>query len=107
MRLLPNKLGRFAGACISPLLLIFVATSANVLAQNAPPPGGQSPATESPAGCDTPIKPTEANLTVGPDRGWQMEGRDIKLAVTSGRLTGNVRPLVCFRWQLRGGQGKF
>lgn len=46
-------------------------------------------------------------VTITPQRGWQMQGRDVELAFASAALPADGKPIVCFRWQLEGGGGQF
>src|SRR5215213_285808 len=63
----------------------------------------------APAGCALPIKPLapDATATLNPQRGWQMEGRDVEVMVTSSALAANAKPRVCFRWKSAAADGKF
>ena len=50
---------------------------------------------------------SDATFALTPQRGWQMQGRDIEIALTSSSLKADSKPVVCFRWQLRNAAGKF
>jgi hypothetical protein len=50
---------------------------------------------------------TDGAVTLSPQRGWQMETREIELTITSSNLTSEAKPFVCFRWKLKDGKGKF
>ena len=56
--------------------------------------------------CKTQMKQMpDSSITLSPQRGWQMEGRDIEITIMSDALSANAKHLVCFRWQ--GGAGEF
>jgi hypothetical protein len=108
MRPLPSKISRLAiyGALI---LLIEAAAHASALAQNVPGPAAQTAGGESPNGCDAGVlsaTPMAAIVRVDPSRGWQMEGREIQVALAFANPISS-KPLVCFRWKLHGGKGKW
>jgi hypothetical protein len=110
MHRLRRKPACLAAAYGASILLIAVASHASALAQGiAAEPAAQSTGGASLASCDTPLmRPTiDSAVAISPQRGWQMEGRDIEVALTSGGLTSSSKALVCFRWKLRGGKGKF
>ena len=105
MRPLQSKLGHLA-ICGAWILLIAAASHATALAQSVPGPA----AGEASPGCDAPsvqlATQTAAIVSVNPQRGWQMEGREIQVALRSANPI-NSKPLVCFRWKLQGGKGEF
>ncbi len=63
----------------------------------------------TPTGCDSPVTPStgEGAVTLTPQRGWQMVGRDIVVALTSANLAADAKPIVCYRWKRQGGKGTF
>lgn len=67
--------------------------------------GAQNAAT----GCEIPPGPVRPDSTVviSPQRGWQMEGREIEATITSTELGSNARVLVCFRWKDQSTPRKF
>jgi len=109
MHRLQNKLGHLAASCGASILLIAATLHPSALAQNVAAPAAQSTAGASPGGCDAlPMQvATEGTVTISPQRGWQMENRDIEVALTAAKVAGDPKPLVCFRWKLKGVKEKF
>jgi hypothetical protein len=99
----------YAAAYGTSILLMMAASCTSPRAQNIAEPAAESKGGAGLAGCDSPVMPSKMDSTIAidPQRGWQMEGRDIELTLTSGNFASSSRTLVCFRWKLRGGKGKF
>jgi hypothetical protein len=89
--------------------LLLPVSYASALAQNIPGPAVPAAGGENPPSCDMPITRLVADRTVTltPQRGWQMVGRDIEIAITSSSLTAKAAPLVCFGWKLKEGKTRF
>src|SRR5262245_26670708 len=94
-----GKMRRLAGGA-GALLALFLLV---------PHPGALAQDTSAPVDCQTQVAAPDTNdiATLSPQRGWQMEGRDVEIAVTSPKVTADTKPLVCFRWKLQNGQDKF
>ena len=94
-----NEAGHSAAGCAASIFLILLASHVSALAQTV----------AAPAGCDLPVtqSTTDAAVTLSPQRGWQMVNREIELTITSSKPMGDAKPLVCFRWKLKDGTGKF
>jgi hypothetical protein len=96
-----SKLARSATGYSASVILILLASQASALAQNVPetakPPDCTSdrPATQS---------VTDAVVKLSPPRGWQMEGREIEVTITSSNLPVGAKPVVCFRWKFQDGK---
>ena len=75
----------------------------------APQAGALAQGTTALADCQAQVAAPDTDDTaiLTPQRGWQMEGRDVEIAITSAKVTADTKPLVCFRWKLQSGQGKF
>jgi hypothetical protein len=98
MRRFQNSAGQSA-ACAVSIFLILLASHDSALAQNV----------AALTGCELPVTQptTDSAVTLSPQRGWQMVNREIELTVTSSKPMGDAKPLVCFRWKLKDGSGKF
>src|SRR5215510_12851453 len=98
MRRLQCKAGCSAVGYAS-VILVFLAFQASALAQNAATPGVPRAEGESALDCATSRATqlvTDAAVTLGPSRGWQMVGREIELTITSTNLPAEPKPVVCF-----------
>jgi hypothetical protein len=99
MRRFQNKTCHSAASCAASIFLVLLASHVSALAQN----------NAAPTGCDLPVAQsvTDGTVTISPPRRWQMVGREIELTITSSKSMGEAKPLVCFRWKLKDGTGKF
>jgi hypothetical protein len=106
---LQSKIARWA-LDVALIVSIVAAAHASALAQNVATPATQPTGETSTSGCPEhgvqSATQTATIVSVSPQRGWQMEGREIQAALTSANPLSS-KPLVCFRWRLQGGKGKF
>jgi hypothetical protein len=109
MHRLQRKPGPFAGGSGALIFLLLLTSHTSALAQNVAAPAAQPAGGASSAGCNMPVmqSATDDTVTLSPQRGWQMENREIEVALTSSTLTSNAKPIVCFRWKLQSGKGTF
>jgi hypothetical protein len=111
MHRIQNEAGHSAAGYGASIFLILVASHVSALAQTVAAPAAPPAEAASPRDCNNDTyatqPTTDGTVTLSSQRGWQMVDREIELTITSSKLTGDAKPLVCFRWKLKDGKEKF